>query len=146
MHSAVEWSWAARKEDNTLNDFAWRLVSEPPFQTVRPIWAVQIAERAVKLSPTKSAVWNTLERPDIAQENGRARSRPGEVRLDPDKYVAFNGFSWPWPTGGWIRRKRPGKWYDRAVLSMKVNASQDEVLNRFRAETEELLGIKGTSE
>src|SRR5262249_19694894 len=48
------------KADITLNAFAWRLASEPPFRAVRPRWAVQMAERAVKLNPAGAHVWNTL--------------------------------------------------------------------------------------
>ena len=37
------------------------------------------------------------------------------------------------------------KWYDQAVQWMEKNQPQDEELRRFRAEAEELLGIKAKS-
>ena len=48
----------------------------------------------------------------------------------------------------WQRDEREdtGKWYDRGVDWMVKNKSQDQELQRFRAEAAELLGLKEKQE
>ena len=137
----------AQKADNTLNNCAWQLASEPRFRIVRPIVAVRLAERAVKLLPdtaVAASAWNTL---------GVARYRAGDWKaaiaalekaesLAPDKYLAFNAFFLAmahWQLGD---KPQARSWYDKAVPWMEKSQPKNEELIRFRAEAAALLGQK----
>jgi tetratricopeptide (TPR) repeat protein len=62
--------------------------------------------------------------------------------LAPDRYLAWNALFLSmahWQSGD---KEQAREWYDRAVRWMEKNQSSNEELRRFRAEAEELLGIK----
>jgi tetratricopeptide (TPR) repeat protein len=133
----------AKKPDNTLNGFAWRLVSDPRFPKVRPRWAVRMAERAVEIKPQEAALWNTL---------GVARYRAGAWKaaiealeksetLAPEKYLAFNAFFLAmahWELGD---KPQAHSWFDNAEQWMGKHKPADEEVVRFRAEAAALLEL-----
>jgi serine/threonine protein kinase/tetratricopeptide (TPR) repeat protein len=131
------------RSDNTLNDIAWRLVSEPPLQTVRPSIAVQMAEQAVKLNPVGAHVWNTLGVAYYRAGNwaGAIEALEKAEALAPDKSTAFNAFFLAmahWRKGD---KREARSWFNKAVAWMDKNQPKDAELIRFRAEAEALLGV-----
>jgi Flp pilus assembly protein TadD len=64
--------------------------------------------------------------------------------LAPDRQFAHNGF--PLAMAHWRLgdQEQARTWYCQAVAWMEKERPMDETLVRFRAETEELLGIKAT--
>jgi tetratricopeptide (TPR) repeat protein len=128
---------------NVLNAFAWQLVSEPSFRTVRPTWAVQMAERAVMLKSKRAAVWNTL---GVARY--RARDWPAAIQalekshsLSEDGHLGVNAFPMAmayWQLGETTNAR---DWYENAVEWMEKKSIREGEVQRFRVEAEALLGI-----
>jgi Flp pilus assembly protein TadD len=130
------------KSDNTLNGSAWRLVTEPAFRTIRPRWAVQMAERAVKLPGAGDGPWNTLgvARYRASDWAGAIEALEESERLAPDKLVAWNGFFLAmahWQLGD---KQKASQWYNKSVHWMEKHQVRDEVI-RFRAEAAALLDL-----
>jgi tetratricopeptide (TPR) repeat protein len=127
-----------------LNNFAWLLATCPQVEFRDTTRALEHGEKAVQLALDDSACWNTL---------GVVRYRAGDwlaaqkalaqsEELAPNKYFGFNAFflamtHWQLDDTGEAR-----EWYDKAVEWMDKNASDNDELLRFRAEAEELLGVK----
>ena len=117
---------------------------QPDPQVHDPVRAVERARRAVRLAPKSAWIWNTL---------GVAHYRAGDWKaaiealeraetLAPDLYLAFNGFFLAMAHWRLDEKDEARKWYDKAVEWMDKNQPQNEELLRFRAEAEELLGLK----
>jgi serine/threonine protein kinase/Tfp pilus assembly protein PilF len=128
-----------------LNNLAWFLVTCPDSGFCDAGRAVELAEKAVELSPKKWHYANTL---------GVAYYRAGDwdkAIETLNKSMAFrdgdDSFDWfflamaHWQRG---EKDEARSWYDKAVRWMEENKPDDEELIRFRAEAAELLGITET--
>jgi tetratricopeptide (TPR) repeat protein len=132
-------SWIARQRHN---DFAWLLATAADPELRDPCRAVQLAKQALERAP-KGNYWNTL---------GVAHYGAGDWKSAID---AFNqsmqlrnggdGFDWVflamayWQSG---QKDESRKWYEKAVDWIDKNQPQNAALQRFRAETKELLGVE----
>jgi tetratricopeptide (TPR) repeat protein len=126
------------------NDLAWLLATCPDAKLRDPKRAIELANKAVRLTPKDGTTWNTL---------GAAHYRTGDWKAaiealnKSDELLKGNEFSFNafflamahWRLGA---RAEAHTWYDRAVAWMEKNRPQDEELRRFRAEAVELLNIK----
>jgi serine/threonine-protein kinase len=125
------------------NNLSWLLATCPDSKFRDPRLAVQLAKRAVELTPMDGTHWNTL---------GVAHYRAGSWRdaiAALEKSMLFrkggNAFDWfflamtHWQLGDMQQAR---KWYDKAALRMDKNRPKDAELLSFRAEARELLGIQ----
>jgi serine/threonine protein kinase/Tfp pilus assembly protein PilF len=132
-----------RDSTDTHNNLAWLLATCPDPKFRDSTQAVELAQKAVKISRWSGGHWNTL---------GVAHYRAGDWKAAVtalEKSVAFrkggDSFDWfflamaHWRLG---EKKQARQWYDKAVPWMDKNKPQDEELCRFRAEAAELLGVK----
>jgi len=109
-----------------------------------PPRAVELAKKAVDLAPNEGTNWNTL---GVAQYragdwNDAIEALQKSEELSPDRYFSFNAFFLGLAHWQLDEKDEARKWYDQAVQWMEKNQPQDEDLKRFRAEAEELLGVK----
>ena len=103
---------------------------------------VVFAERAVEMAPQVSTYWNTL---------GIARYRAGDLEralVDLERSMELrtggNAYDWLFLAMAQQRLGNEGEaraWYERSIAWME-RADTDPDLDRFRAETEALLGIE----
>jgi tetratricopeptide (TPR) repeat protein len=133
-----------------LNSCAWRLVTDPQPGALALNRAVQMAERAAKLAPQKASFWNTVGVTHYRVGDWKAaiEALKKAEALEPDKYLAFNGFFLAmaqWQLG---QTDEARTWYDKAVAWMEKNqpiyeesSRFREELSRFRAEAATLLGV-----
>jgi tetratricopeptide (TPR) repeat protein len=139
-----------RKTNYDRNELAWFLAACPDEQFRNPKEAVELAEKAVKTSPTFGVYWRTL---------GVARYRAGDARgavaaLEKSLELGINTFGnrnrpdsseWfflamaHWRLGD---KEQARKWYDKAVEWTDKNRPKDPKLLRFRAEAADLLGVE----
>ena len=126
------------------NELAWLLATCPDATFRDASRAVASARKAVELEPNEGKFWNTL---------GVAYYRAGQWReskaalaksrqLLGGQFESFNTFFLAmahWRLG---ERGESRQWYRQAVAWMAKNQPGDEELRRFRAEAEELLGIR----
>ena len=108
-----------------------------------PVQAVALAKKAVELGPNQGSFWNTL---------GVAHYRAGDWKgaiaaLQKSMELRKGGTSFDWlflaMTHWQLGEKEKARaWYDKAVEWMDKTQPKDEELRRFRAEAEELLGVK----
>ena len=128
------------KDGGAVNRLAWFLATAKDPAHRDPPMAVELAKRAVKLSPQDGGIWNTL---------GIARYRAGEFKsavADLEKSIQLRkgGSSHDffflamahWQLGN---KDQARKWYDQAVEWMDRDQPRNEELQRFRKEAEELL-------
>jgi tetratricopeptide (TPR) repeat protein len=127
-----------------LNNVAWGLIrrSDPSVGVARQ--AVELAQKAVDLSPSAGHIWNTL-----GVAHYRAGSWPAAIEaleksreLNKDKHLSVDAFFLAmahWQLGN---KDEARKWFDQGALWMEKNQPQNEDLRRFRAEAEKLLEIK----
>jgi tetratricopeptide (TPR) repeat protein len=133
----------APKATEILNNLAWLLATCPDSKIRDPKRAVELAKKAVELTPKKGNHWNTL---------GAAHHRAGDWKaaiaaLEKSMELRKGGDSEDWfflAMAHWQLgdKKDARKWYDQAVQWMEKNQPKDEELVRFRTEAEELLGVK----
>jgi tetratricopeptide (TPR) repeat protein len=131
--------------DNALahHYLAWLLATSADPRRRNPQEAVASAERAVELAPQDGGCLNTL---------GAARYRAGDYRgavTALEKAMGFrdggDSFDWfflamaHWQLGD---KDQARQWYAKAVSWMEEHRAKDQELARFRAEAEELLGMK----
>jgi tetratricopeptide (TPR) repeat protein/serine/threonine protein kinase len=105
--------------------------------------AVEVAKKAVELAPSAWSCWNTL---------GAAHYRAGEWKaaitaLEKSIELRRGGDSFDWflqAMAHWqLGNKEEARTrFEKAVAWMEKNKPSDEELRRFRAEAEELLGVK----
>jgi tetratricopeptide (TPR) repeat protein len=139
-----EYRWALAQCHGDLADL---LTTGPAKHYWNAVQALQLARRAIELQPDKHSYWNTL---------GTAHYRAGDwnasVRvLEMSAFTHGDCQNWFFlAMANWQqRRKDKGRdWYQRAREWMATNAGKlDEDkgtqarFRRFRAETEELMGI-----
>ncbi|MFO0968008.1 MAG: tetratricopeptide repeat protein [Gemmataceae bacterium] len=130
--------------DGALNSLSWNLATCPDIKLQDPAQAVELAIKAVKLKPNEGAYWNTL---------GTARYRAGDWKaaitdLERSMKLRKGGDAGDWfflAMSHWRLgdKKRAEKYYQEAVAWMDEHTPKDGEMLRFRAETAELLGIKG---
>jgi tetratricopeptide (TPR) repeat protein len=126
-----------------LNNLAWQLATSPDAALRQPARAVELARKAVKLAPNDGNSANTL---------GAALYRAGSwqeaiAALEKSLLLSKGGYSTDYfflamahcQLGNHAEARR---WYDRAVQWMDKNAPKEAALLRFRAEAEEVLGVK----
>lgn len=137
---------ATPKHASALNNLAWLLASSEAAELRNPVRAVDLARRAVDVSPGFLSAWNTL---------GVAHYRAGDWPAAVEalmKRVSGNdtgadgcdGFFLAmthWQLGDQAASR---KWYDQAVAWMNKNQPDNEELGRFRAEAEALLGVRSS--
>jgi tetratricopeptide (TPR) repeat protein len=124
------------------NALAWLLATCADPKRRNPQEAVTLAERVVQLAPQDGNFWNTL---------GAARYRAGDYRgaiaaLEQSMALRHGGDSLDWfflAMAHWqLGENDPARqWYAKAVSWMEEHQPKDEVLARFRAEAEALLGM-----
>ncbi|HZL90049.1 MAG TPA: tetratricopeptide repeat protein [Pirellulaceae bacterium] len=122
------------------NAWAWLLATCPDPNVRKADEAVTLARKGVELGPKNAAYWNTL---------GVALYRAGDWKealaaLDTSMELPGGGDAHDWffvaMSHCQLRNKDEArKWYDKAVEWMQANAKDNEELNRFRAEAEELM-------
>jgi tetratricopeptide (TPR) repeat protein/serine/threonine protein kinase len=125
------------------NNLAWLLATRPNAQPRDFPRALELAKKAVDLAPKNSNYWRTL---------GMAQYRVGDweaavAALLKVKEVGSPGDSLEWfplAMAYWRlgNKEEARKYYDRAVRWTEMNQPQDELRRRFRAEAEDVLGIK----
>jgi tetratricopeptide (TPR) repeat protein len=123
-----------------LNNLSWFLATcpDPQFRDINQ--ALDLAERAVELAPQGCENWNTL---GVAQYRAGkwaaavvALEKSGELRKGGDSFDWFFLAMAEWQHGNKDEARR---WHDKAVGWTEKNQPQNEELQRFRAEAEELL-------
>ncbi len=132
------------------NELAWLLATCPEAKVRNPARAVALAQQAVDASPKDGTFWNTL---------GVARYRAGDFKgaveaLDKSAELRRGGDPYDWLFLAMAHEKRghhdeARKFYDRATKWLQKNEAalakdkpQADELRRFRAEAEEILGLK----
>jgi tetratricopeptide (TPR) repeat protein len=133
----------ADPEDTTgHNNIAWLLVTCPDPALRNTERALEYARRAVERGPLRAANWNTLGvalyRAGKWQESIRTLEKAEEV--EPGRYTAFNGFFLAMAHQRLGNSEVAREWFERAVNWRRTNHPQDEELQRFQAEAEELSG------
>jgi uncharacterized protein HemY len=122
---------------------AWWLVATPELQHKAPGRAVQLAQRAVELSPEDYSYWHTL---GVAHYRARSwgeaiAALEKSCRLETATNGQGNAWQWlflamaHWQLG---RQQEARMWYDKSVELEKV---WPEELCRSRDEAAALLGI-----
>jgi serine/threonine protein kinase len=123
------------------NDAAWRFAMRP--EPVLRRLSLKIARRASELAPHDTYVMNTLgvalyrtgDCPDAIEKLKESMSVSSE-------HEAFSTFFLAMAESQLGHQTEARQWYDRAVAWMSKHQPKNEELLRFRAEAEELLGIK----
>jgi WD40 repeat protein len=125
------------------NNLAWELATrpDPKFRDSRQ--AVQLAQQAVKLTPSGNH-WNTLGAAHYRAGDWKAAvtamEKSMELRQGGDALDWFFLAMAHWRLG---ERDQARRWYEQAVRWMDKKKPLDEELRRFREEASALLGIKG---
>jgi serine/threonine protein kinase/WD40 repeat protein len=141
----------AVREARVENERAWAVVASPTCQPRDAATAVGLAQKAVELAPGEGTYWNTL---GVAQYRA---GRPKEaiaaltraLDLMHDQRESLNTLFLAmahWQLGD---KNKASQWYARAVRWMEQNrqalesgSRPNEELRRFRAEAEDLIGMK----
>ncbi len=129
------------------NDLAWFLATCPDAKVRGPGQAVELAKKAVELSPKEGNYWNTLGVAHYRVGDWKAcletLEKSMEFRQGGDSYDWFFLAMAHWQLG---HKDEAQKWHEKAVQWMQENEEalkkdkmHDEELRRFRAEVEELL-------
>ncbi|MBI4600887.1 MAG: tetratricopeptide repeat protein [Planctomycetes bacterium] len=125
------------------NSLAWALAACPEPALRAPVQAVELARKAIGLTPEVAGIWNTL---------GVALYRSGdwkEAAAALEKSMELSGGGDPndwlflamahWQVG---RKDEARKWFSKAVVALEKAGEVDEEMRRFRAEAEGVLGLK----
>jgi tetratricopeptide (TPR) repeat protein len=138
--SAVRTSAYLGSHYNTL---AWLLATCPDSKCRDGRKAVELAKRAVALTPKDGNRWNTLGVAHYRAGDWKAAiaalEKSMELRKGGDCSDWFFLAMAQWQLGG---QKDARPWYDKAVKWMEKNQPKDEELVRFRAEAKALLKIE----
>ena len=139
MRAAVKRSPETPKE---LNNLAWLLATCADVRFRDPPRAVELAKKAVVLAPQASSYWHTLGVAQYRVRNWEEAIKALDKCRDIQKWAT--SYDWfflamcHWQLG---QKAEARKWHDAAVKSMEQHDPQNEELQRFRAESEALLGI-----
>jgi tetratricopeptide (TPR) repeat protein len=127
------------------NGLAWHLATCADAKFRDPARAVTLAAKAVELASANPFPnhWGTLgtARYRVGDWNGCIKALDKRIKLNNggDAYSWFFLAMARWQLG---EKELARKSFERAVQWMDKNAPQNEELRRFRAEAEELLGVK----
>jgi tetratricopeptide (TPR) repeat protein len=132
------------------NNFAWLLATIPEAKLREPAKAVELAKKAVEMTPKEGTFWNTLGVAHYRAESWKDAVAALEKSMALRK--GGDGFDWfflamaHWQLG---EKEKARKWYEKAIEWMDKNQKQleqnkllDEELRRFKTEAEELLDVK----
>jgi Flp pilus assembly protein TadD len=139
---------AALEAARRLNQRAWALATNAEPVQRDPEQAVALAEKAVAELPKDPDCWNTL---------GVARYRAGDFEgavaaLQKFRELRTNDQEWGNPFFLAMAHSQLGEkdkahqWYERGIKWMDAKAATSDSLKRFRAEADELLGVKEKKE
>lgn len=125
------------------NVIAWNLATWPKLPRRHPVWAVELAKKAVELAPEEGRCWTSLGAAHYRASDWKAAiqalDKSLQLRKGGDSLDCFFLAMAHWQ----LRDKEQARtWYDRAIERMQQDQLQNEELRRFRAEAAELLGIK----
>jgi serine/threonine-protein kinase len=125
------------------NNLAWLLATCSDAKWRDPGKAVELAKKAVQLATNDGNSWGTL---------GTAHYRAGDwkpaveaLQKSMQHRIGGDAGDWfflamaQWKLG---RHKEAREWFEKAVQWTEKNQLDNEELRRFRAEAEELLGVK----
>ncbi len=140
LHQQWNRSWLGE----TYNNMAWKLVASSNAEPGSRDRALDLARKAVDLSPSDAPCFNTL---GVAYYRaGRWEDAIGSLakaeELAPEKTLAFNGFFLAMAHEKLGHKDEARKWFEQAVEWMEKHAPQTEELLRFRREAEDLLDGK----
>lgn len=127
-----------------LNDFAWNLATAADPKSRNPKVAIELAERAVKLSPREVGYWNTLGvaryRRGNWEEAIEALNKSVDLRKGGD---SFDWFFLAMAHGQLGHKDKAQQHFQQTVQWMEQDQKrlQNAELQRFRAEAEKLLKI-----
>jgi tetratricopeptide (TPR) repeat protein len=140
---AIDRLLASQAPPMMLNNLAWRLATHANSGVRDPVYAIRVAERALKSAAQDERIWNTLgvAQYRVGKWNDAISALGKSMSLANGKSEAYNTFflamaHWQAGDHGLARQ-----WYLRAVKWMEENTKENEELKRFRAEAEELMGI-----
>jgi len=141
----LERSIQSQPSASNYNYLAWVLLATPIEQFRDPNRAVELAEKAIKLSPQDGNIWNTL---------GVAQYRAGDARAAIETLKKSMGLSDGGDALDWFflamahwqlgHKDEARTWYDRGTDWVDKKGSFNEGLLRFRAEAANMLGIAET--
>lgn len=131
-------------DPNALNGMAWRLATTPDEDGAYPraAQAVTWARRANELAPNNGGLLNTLGVALYRDEQWQAASDAFQKSI---KHGADGPHNWLFiAMSHWQldQKEKAREWYDKSVAWMDNKKPDDKELIRFRAEAEELLGVK----
>lgn len=122
---------------------AWRLATAPDPKERDPKRAVELATKAVELTPRNGDHWNTL---GVAQfRAGDLKAAVAALEKSMELRAGGDSFDWfflamaRWRTGD---QDQAREWYARAARWMEDKQPKNEELLRFRQEARELLELK----
>ncbi len=129
---------------NAKNGLAWFLATVPDKELRDPKRAQELAKQVIDLDPSKGDSWNSY---GVAQYSagdwrGAVKTLTESVRLRANGGDSFDYFFLGmahWQLG---HKEEAYSWYKKANTWMEKFAPKDPELVRFRAEAEELMGIK----
>jgi eukaryotic-like serine/threonine-protein kinase len=124
------------------NGFAWLLATSSDAKQRAPARAVELAQKAVELSPKDVGIWNTLGIAHCRNDEWKA----GVEALTKSMDLSQGGGAFDWfflAMSHWNldNKEEARKWFEQAVAWMEKNEPQNEQLLRFRAEAAALLGV-----
>jgi tetratricopeptide (TPR) repeat protein/serine/threonine protein kinase len=125
------------------NNLAWILATSSEIARRDPQRAVALATKAVELSPTEGSLWNTLGAAHYRTGDwtaaGNALNKSMELRNGGD---AFDWFFLAMAECQQGNKDEARRWHDKAAEWRAEKARDNEELQRFEAETKDVLGIK----
>lgn len=132
------------------NGLAWFLATCPETKYRDPARAVELAKKAVKLSPKEGSPWNTLGMTHYRAGNWKAAiealKKSREFHKDGDAFDFFFLAMVHWQLSHkdealrWY--KQAVKWVEKNKEALAKNPQRTEALRRFLAEAKELLNVK----
>jgi superkiller protein 3 len=132
----------APQDDSIVNNLAWVLVNSADAAGRDPAKAIEIAHRAIQLSPQKAEYWNTLGAAQYRAGDWRtavATLKKSEDLLPGRSTTCVNALFLAMAYWQLNERDEARQWYEKAVEWMEKQQTGDTQLHRIRAEAEELL-------
>jgi serine/threonine protein kinase/tetratricopeptide (TPR) repeat protein len=138
-----EWMRNSPNNGDAYNGRAWFRATavDPKFRI--PNEAVDLASKAVQISPNNGTYLNTLgvAQYRAGQWNEAIETLGKSVALLPESHFAYSGFFLAMAHWQFDQRERANEYYEKAVESMARHLAGDVELERFRKEAEELMGV-----
>jgi eukaryotic-like serine/threonine-protein kinase len=132
------------KNAKAPNNLAWLLSTCPDAKFRDADRALELAKKAVELTPLNGPHWNTLGVAHYRARDWKAATVALEKSNDllGGKQLSFNAFFLAMAHKQLGSKDEPRQWYEQAVQWMEKNKPQDEELRRIRAEAADLLSSK----